>query len=268
MWQRYYKRADFREMASREIPSKVALARMQSSLERKALRKVPRVSAVSEGVATELKEGYGLEDVAVIPNGVELGSGGSGIRTNKTTAKFPGQGVFVGALRGQKGLFRGIDGLSQSSHRPPLLIVGTGNLKQRLEEHARRRACRASFGGFVARDALEYVLQSAAFFLLPSFYEGHSVAALEACAARLPVVGFAGTGVEHSVSRANRDWLAADGNIAGLAEVLDRFVSDDKLRNEVGASNSKFAAKFDADSMVAGYESWLSGRVPAVSLGV
>src|SRR5947208_10440910 len=49
MWQRYYRRAGIRDMSAREIPSKTALARIQSSLEQRALKSVPRVSAVSEG---------------------------------------------------------------------------------------------------------------------------------------------------------------------------------------------------------------------------
>src|SRR5437773_4278281 len=265
MWQRYYRRADFSHMSAREIPSKVALARIQSSLERRALRKVPRVAAVSEGVATELKQGYGLEDVAIIPNGTEPANREAAHPTWTTGLEPSERGVFVGALRGQKGLFRGIDALSQSSRRPSLLLIGTGRLRGRLEKRARRRACRVSFGGFVAKDTLVQVLGSSAFFFLPSFYEGQSVAALEACASRLPVLGFSGTGVEYSVSRANREWLVPNGDLPRFAAILDTFASDDRLRREIGTSNWSFATKYNAAKMVSEYESWLSDRSIASS---
>ena len=109
------------------------------------------------------------------------------------------------------------------------------------------------------------VLGSSAFFFLPSFYEGQSVAALEACASRLPVLGFSGTGVEYSVSRANREWLVPNGDLPRFAAILDTFASDDRLRREIGTSNWSFATKYNAAKMVSEYESWLSDRSIASS---
>ena len=152
--------------------------------------------------------------------------------------------------------FGGLEALKLSTKRPPIVFVGNGPLKTRLEAYTRKKRLPATFVGHVDRTALVARLVSSAFFFFPSFYEGHSMAVLEACAAGLPVVAFDNTGVQSSISESNRKLLPENGDLRGMAELMDALADSPSLRASLGKANREFSTRFSSARMVDAYEEW------------
>lgn len=94
---------------------------------------------------------------------------------------------FVGRLDEQKNpfaLLEAIKGLDVE-----LVIVGNGPLGEPLRMEVDTNGLPVRFLGNVPHSRLPQVLNSAALFVLPSHYEGHPKALLEAMACGLPVIG-------------------------------------------------------------------------------
>lgn len=82
--------------------------------------------------------------------------------------------------------------------------------------------------GRVSRDELATLYASADIFVQPTVHESFGLAALEARAAGLPVIGFAGSGLTEFITD-NVNGLLIHGN-AGMSAAIRRLVSDDDLR--------------------------------------
>ena len=251
-----YHRARLAELSEAEIADRFAGSTASVAVEKVALSKIPHIAAVSRSIGEELTRGYGIRRVSVIPNGgVPFARSDRLLEQNRDGIPFS-CGVFIGSLRGQKGLFRGLEALKLSTKRPPIVFVGNGPLKTRLEAYTRKKRLPATFVGHVDRTALVARLVSSAFFFFPSFYEGHSMAVLEACAAGLPVVAFDNTGVQSSISESNRKLLPENGDLRGMAELMDALADSPSLRASLGKANREFSTRFSSARMVDAYEEW------------
>ena len=72
------------------------------------------------------------------------------------------------------------------------------------------------------------------------------------------MAAFGGTGVEHSISAENRELLPPNGNLIGLARLVDELVTDRSLRKNLGEANRKFAETLPVSRMVRAYDVWFS----------
>lgn len=100
-----------------------------------------------------------------------------------------------------------------------LVLVGDGELKERVEEEARQKKLQdhVIFAG--ASDQVSSYLQMFDIFLFPSFYEGLGIAGLEAQAAGLPVL--ASDGIPASMKVTDRVWfLSLDEKKAWCEAIL------------------------------------------------
>ena len=64
----------------------------------------------------------------------------------------------------------------------------------------------------------------------PSYREGFPNVPLEAAAASIPVVGFAATGTVDAVVNGQTGALVPLGDVAGLADAISEYLSNDLLR--------------------------------------
>ena len=82
----------------------------------------------------------------------------------------------------------------------------------------------------------------------PSYREGFPNVPLEAAAAGLPVVGFRATGTVDAVVDGETGRLVEVGDVAGLAEALGRYLSDEGLRMAHGrAGQARVRAHFEPE---------------------
>jgi glycosyltransferase involved in cell wall biosynthesis len=142
--------------------------------------------------------------------------------------------AFAGAVRSAPGA------------RARLVIVGRGPEEATIRAEAEREgiADRLVMPGFVAHPHKYVGLFD--IFALSSDSEQFPISLVEAMAARLPAAATAVGDVAEIVADANRPFLAAPADEAGLAQALARLISDAGLRRAVGAANhAKVATEYD-----------------------
>jgi glycosyltransferase involved in cell wall biosynthesis len=86
--------------------------------------------------------------------------------------------------------------------------------------------------------------QSSHIFVLPSLAEAYGIAALEACAAGLPVITSRVGGFEDIVEEGTNGFLVPAGQVAPLFEALLRLVPDPALRENMGSASRERAERF------------------------
>jgi glycosyltransferase involved in cell wall biosynthesis len=121
---------------------------------------------------------------------------------------------------------RGVDGY--------LLMVGDGPDRERVEQRAHdlELTRRCLFLGYQEEVARFYAALDA--MLLPSVNEGTPVSAIEALAARRPVVATRVGGVPDVVDEGEDGFLVEPGAPAALAERLERLAREPELRERMG----------------------------------
>lgn len=233
------------------------------ALERFAARACDLVVTVSEELRdVALAAGIGTPDrVVAIPNGV----GTERVRTTRTRDETrTGLGlaaedlvaVTPGRLSEQKGhavLFEALGGLGE----PPELTVlcpGEGPDREALEEQVARLGLgeRVRFLGF--RDDIGDLLGAADMVVLPSLWEGLSIALLEAMAAGRPIVTTA-IPSNREVSREGAcAVLVPPGDPAALRDAVLRLAADPEARRELGTeARLVFEKHYTREAMTGAY---------------
>jgi glycosyltransferase involved in cell wall biosynthesis len=180
----------------------------------------------------------GAKTVVRVPNGVDLEVfAPRGAPAEHDVA-------FVGRLTPQKDVPTLLRALAQLNGTR-LVVVGDGPLRPELEAEARRLGLEARFLGAVGVPVVADVLARSRVFVLPSRFEGHPKALLEALAAGAACVGSDIDGIRE---------LAADGAVelfpvgdaAALAAVLRALLLDDARRVRLATVGRALAAeRFD-----------------------
>lgn len=208
-----------------------ASARIQQAL---LARRVDRYIAVSGDIASRLRAAFRLpaSKVEVVRNGVEPPSvaGGEGSRTVLAVARLVPQ--------------KGIDVLVRAAAQldATVLVAGDGPERAALEAEA---AGRVQFLG--RRTDVPALLASAGVFVLPSRYEGTSLALLEAMGAGKAVVATAIGGNDELVRDGIDGLLVPPDDADALAAALGRLLDDPQLRARLGAAAAaRVAAEFSA----------------------
>ena len=174
-------------------------------------------------------------DVRVVPNAVDVPRWQVGARVRRQTrTRLAGSGplvAFAGRLVHEKGVQTLLDAVRPLRRRHPdlrLAIAGTGTYEDALRERARSlRVLRSvDWLGFAAEAEVAALLGAADVAVVPSFYEPFGIVALEAVAARTPVVVAATGGLADLAA----DGIAAasfrPGDVAGLVDAVDSVLAD------------------------------------------
>ena len=208
-----------------------ASARLQQRL---LARRVDRYIAVSADVAARLRDAFGLgpAKIEVVRNGVEpptiTGAGAS--RTVLAVARLVHQ--------------KGIDVLIRAAAQvdATVLVAGDGPERPALET-----AAPDSVRFLGHRTDVPALLADADVFVLPSRYEGTSLALLEAMGAGKAVVASAIGGNDELVRDEVDGLLVPADDPDALAAALRRLLDDPQLRERLGAAAAaRVAADFSA----------------------
>jgi L-malate glycosyltransferase len=145
-----------------------------------------------------------------------------------------------------------------------LLLIGDGPDRSLAERIAREDgfADKTTFLGNVS--AIETILPAARLMLLPSDAESFGLAALEAMACGVPVVGTAAGGLPEVVEDGVQGFLRPVGDVEGMANAALTILEDDAVwRRFSQASRARAETEFPTDGLVARYralyEKTLSG---------
>ncbi|GAB1267813.1 glycosyltransferase [Aurantivibrio infirmus] len=162
------------------------------------LKRFDSVVAVSQPIVDDmLAAKISAKKITLIPNGIEterytdIGSENLNLRSEFNIDKSKVLMVTVSSLTGEKGITYAISALAAALNSNPnlhLLIVGTGEENDALQQQARTLEVEKNISFAGRRNDIDKILKSSDIFLLPSLNEGLPMAMLEAMAAGKAVI--------------------------------------------------------------------------------
>ena len=167
--------------------------------------------------------------------------------------------LFLGWVGEAKGIFDLVDSIEILAHKGyqfKLLIVGPemrkGDtdkvIKVIVDKHLDKYA--KVLGETERSEVVEYY-HAADVYLLPSYTEGLPLAILEAMAAGLPIVSTRVGAIPQVVEEGVNGFLVDPGDVEGLVSRLEILIKNEKLREEMGASNrTKILEEYSSDKQV------------------
>jgi len=228
------------------------------------------VTAVSRYLKDVTVREFGVQrEIHVVPNFVDtrLYKPGALSAFARTVAR-PGEAllVHVSNFRPVKRIRDVLGIFERVQRRTParLLLIGDGPDRSLAEKLAREGgfADKTTFLGNVA--AIETILPAAKLLLLPSDAESFGLAALEAMACGVPVIGTAAGGLPEVVQDGVEGFLRPVGDVEGMAAAAMQLIEDDALWQRFSAAARRRAEQeFPTEGLVsryrALYEKTLSG---------
>lgn len=138
--------------------------------------------------------------------------------------------LFVGRLQVVKAPFRAIEGFREylrAHGEGVLIIIGEGNLRERLAEHIRRLGLetRVFLLGDMRQEELALFYRAADVMLLTSHFEGMPCCVLEALGSGTPVIT-TDVGEVRRVIREGRSGEIVNGEAASIGAALGRVIGD------------------------------------------
>ncbi len=224
---------------------------------RRINRLLRRSYAVSESVRQSLIDAalVGEADIFTLENGVETPTAlpsraaarrSLGLRENERVA------LLLGRLTEQKDpavLLRAAQLLAQDDFPVRVLIAGDGWLRAELEQETQRLGISGQVRFLGHSDDVCCLLAAADVLAMPSQFEGLPLAALEAMAVGLPVVGCDAPGVREAVAHGVTGWLAPIGDHACFAQGLHRAFQAETNRKWGQAAQARQQEQFTAKQM-------------------
>lgn len=237
---------------------------IRRKMERLASLKLHRAIAVSEIVWRELVEDIGIPvgKVVLIRNGIDLTPAPLGdLAAKRMRLGLSADDILllaVGRLAEIKNyplLLEALAGAVQQAPALKLAMVGDGPERTKLESLVARFGLSGRVHFLGERKDVRDWLALGHVFVLPSVYEGISIALLEAMAASLPVVVTRVGGNPEVVVDGENGFLVESGDAAGLACALVALARDRALRERMGlAARARVETEFDLKNVVRRYE--------------
>lgn len=207
-------------------------------------RRVDGFVAVSSEVADAVRRLYRTprSKVVCIPNGVMLAGypasvDRAAIRHSLGVADGAPLVTMVAKLMPQKGhavLLAALPRLLADFPNLRVLLVGAGPLHDELLATIRRYAANDVVLLAGDRPDVPELLAASDLFVLPSLWEGLSMALLEAMASRLPVVASRVSGTSEVIEHGQSGLLVPPGNASALADAIARPLRDASLAQRLG----------------------------------
>ncbi len=222
--------------------------------------------AVSESVrdATRARSGRTKREIEVIPNGIAIEEWADAVPLDADALGVPSNAIrigCVGRLAPEKGLEVVIEALARiPDPRLHLFLVGDGSNRDALATLARTLAIadRVHFLGW--RTDVARLLRSFDVFAMPSRYEGHSMALLEAMAAGCACIVSNIPELVQPMDGAG--WLAAAGDAGDWARAPQPAIASPDPRRELGPAARRIAARSSIETSAAAYERLYEQLVP------
>ena len=229
---------------------------MQRNLERKrrALAAADTVVAVSSAVERTLRERAGElteTPIVTIPNGIDATLVRAEVEQRVSSASEPYM-LFAGKLEANKGASQLLP--ATATVDLPLVVVGDGSERARLEAEARSRKHYVRFVGWLPRAELMTLMRDAAFMIFPSSWpEPLPRVLIEGSALGCPIVAMRTGGVDDVVVHEETGLLAR--TLDELQAHARRMRRDPALAARLGAAaRRRVDAVFDAEIVAEQHE--------------
>jgi len=236
---------------------------LYSTLIRRYFNKADQIIAVSEGIATDLTENFGIrpEIMTVIHNPLDLAQIKSLAQEPVREHSWFHEGVpiflFVGRLTPQKGLPYLLQAMTFVCQREPArcVIVGDGPQRQELEKLAHQLQISDSVAFLGQQNNPFKFMRRATSFVLPSVVEGMPYVIAEAMACGCPVIATdCAPGVRELLGESQRGLLVPPKDPTTLAEAMLKILQGAEFRERLSHSGLEFVKRFSAEKVAAEYE--------------
>ena len=244
--------------------------RLYALAERSTLRWCHRVIAVSQGIAQQLRSGYGFppEAITVVPNGVDperLTPSQDRTQIRQRLGVDPDATVLlqVGRLTHQKGydvLFEAVAGIVARFGRLAVLVVGDGPLRAELEGHVQALQLGAVVRFLGHREDVADLLHAADLVTLASRSEGMPYTLLEAMGSGRAVVATRIGGIEEGIQQEGTVRLVPTEDADALGAAVAALLEAPEEMAQMGAAAREYVhAHHTAEGMVAQVEAIYRG---------
>ena len=218
-------------------------------------RLADRVIAVSEEIQEIIYKTYGLEDskIVVVKNGIIFEDGVS--KSEDLNREFPHsenklQVIAVGRLVPLKGfdiLVRAVaEVVNQGVQDLLVLVAGDGEERLRLEELIRDIELDSYVKLLGLRHDVMALMKASDLFVMPSHYEGLSIAMIEAMACGLPIIASDAPGLRNYIKNEQNGLLFPVADQKALAKCILRLANDKKLRSRLShGARESFEREYD-----------------------
>ena len=174
--------------------------------------------------------------ITVIPNWVDIEL----FKPMKGVAKEANRIIFVGRLEKQKNVLSLVRAV-KTIPNAKLYIFGSGSLENEIRKEIEDFS-NIHLMGVIPHEKLPYELNKSEIFILPSLYEGHPKALLEAMACGLPVIGSKVEGVSEIIED-GVNGLLCDPTPEDIRRKIICLLSDRSLRERLGRTARSFIVK-------------------------
>ena len=225
-------------------------------------RRVDRLIAVSEATARYLVEHKGIpaEKVSVIRSAIKVQQFDPNHPAPKGTKRALGFAesdpllVVVGRLEPQKGhavMIDAMPGVLEEFPRARLVCVSDGSLRSQLEAQVRQKGLQESIRFVGYQPDVRDWLALADVNVLPSWYEGLPLAAIEALAAQRPMVATAVDGTPEVVINQETGLLVPPGNPERLSSAICQLLRDPQRARQMAIAGRKLVVeRFSIEKLV------------------
>jgi len=257
-------------ISERVDPSRYEIGRAWSWLRRRVYPCARALVVQTERVRRQMVEVMRGRPIYVIPNAVEARKVAAPLRTAEPArVRWV---VAMGRLAPQKGFDLLIDAFSRVAARHPqwsLKILGEGPDRPALERliDMKGLAGRVVLAGWEPDPSA--ALERGDLFVLSSRFEGFPNALLEAMACGLPAVGFDCQSGPAEIIRDQIDGiLVPPEDVAGLANAIDRTLTDEALRRRLAAEAVRVVERFSVEHYFAQWDAVLRRDPPENEINV
>ncbi|MBN1592194.1 MAG: glycosyltransferase [Candidatus Coatesbacteria bacterium] len=228
-------------------------------------RSINLFTAVSEAVRDNIAQhGWATSDdnIAVIPNGIDLSVFGSNSLDNDTAKRRLGLGTkpivgTVGSLRPDKGhkyLIEASRKILDTGIDCRFVIIGSGNLQAELEDQISKLGLVADVSLLGSQRDIPELLSALDVFVLPSVSEGQGIALVEALASGLLCIGSNVGGIPEVLDGGRAGILVPPKDPQALAKAIIEVLSNKERAMQLSAAAKERAKAFSIETCVAEYE--------------
>lgn len=227
--------------------SRLMAMRTYTRMERYCTRKADHLICITEAIARETQQGYGVprERMTVVHNGVNVFGFSAAAHLRDLTREQLGLESTTVAYVGRLELHKGVHDLIEAAKDldVELLILGDGSRREELEAQARSAGVKATFTGFIDHADMPRHYAAADIVCHPSLYEPLGNVVLESMAAGRPIVA-ADSGGLGEVFEPGTGALVQPGDVPAIHEALERLVEDEGAREAAGRKGLETAPRY------------------------
>ena len=221
----------------REFGEESSVTKETLTVEKKVFRDADRIIVTTSEMKQDvLSRIYDLENkITVIPNYVD-----TDVFRPFKLSRDPNTLIFIGRIAPEKNLEALFEAIRPLNVR--LRIIGEGRLRPFLQQKYADMESKLIWEGGIPNSELPEYINEAKVFVLPSIYEGHPKALIEAMACSIPVIGCDSPGIKEIIDNGSNGLLCAT-TPGSLRNAINKVLDDQKFAEMISINARKFVLK-------------------------